>query len=56
VPNPGAKGYSSTYDTTSSSTQEGFLTESMVNQVLSKSQPNKHKIDYDLRMPKPSNM
>jgi hypothetical protein len=35
---------------------EGFITENMVNNILTKTQQNKNKIDYDLRDPKPSNM
>jgi len=34
---------------------ESFITESMINNVLTKQQPGKFKVDYDLRRPNPSN-
>lgn len=37
------------------STTESFITESMVNNVLTKTQPNKYKTDYSLREPKEFN-
>jgi hypothetical protein len=64
VPSPGAPGgtTTSTESFTSSYNQfgrsyEGFITESYINSVLTKTQPNKNgRTDVDLREPKPSNM
>ena len=53
---------SSTTGTSSSTTVSGFtsgiesfMTESMINQALTKTQPGKYKYDYNLRDPYPSN-
>jgi hypothetical protein len=51
-------GTTSTTTGTTSSTSSGtesFITESMINNVLTKTQPGKYKADYDLRNPMPSN-
>ena len=45
------------YRTVGGQGPEGFITESMLNNILSKTQPNKNgKTDVDLRNPQPSNM
>ena len=66
IPSPGAPGTSFTsqaqsagtsfYQTVGGQGPEGFMTESMVNKVLTKKEPFKNKTDIDLRNPMPSNM
>ena len=46
---------SNTSNTSPSRTTESFITESMVNNVLTKTQPGKYKTDYSLREPRESN-
>ena len=46
---------SNTSNTSNTSVTESFITETMINNVLTKTQPEKYKTDYSLREPRESN-